>query len=83
MTTQTNRGNWTDAPCFYVDAVDGQRFVLLAGPFPDKAQAVAAVDAARTLALDFGDPKAWFYAYGTCLLKNGHKEGRFNKEIGL
>lgn len=77
------RGNWTDGECFYVDAVDGKRFVLLAGPFQTLKEAETRLDEARELAISSGDPKAWFYAYGCCKLPNGYREGKFNAKLGL
>jgi len=76
------RGNWTDGESFYVDAVDGKRVALLAGPFRTLSEAEALVDRARALAVDV-DPRAWFYAFGCSKWANGHREGRLNKELGL
>lgn len=77
------RGNWTDNPCYYVDAVDGNRLALLAGPFQTLPEAQTLVDKCNKLAQDYGDPRAWFYAYGTCKMPNGHREGLFNSQLGL
>ena len=77
------RGNWTNEECFYVDAVDGKRFVVLAGPFRTLPEAEARLDEARELAVNSGDPKAWFYLYGCCKRPNGYQEGKFNVKLGL
>lgn len=91
---KNKRGNWTDDPCFYVSCQDAGRAALLAGPFrteeecrqyaytsedgglPEKHKAL--LDAACRR-----DPKAWFYAYGMVLMKDGYREGVLNKELGL
>ena len=77
------RGNWTDGECFYVDAIDGDRYVLLAGPFRTLPEAEARLDEARELAVNSSDPKAWFYLYGCCKRRNGYREGKFNAKLGL
>jgi len=76
------RGNWTDGECFYVDAVDGARVALLAGPFRTLAEAEQHTKRARVLAVDY-DAKAWFYAFGCSKWANGYREGKFNKELGI
>ena len=77
------RGNWTDGECYYVDVVDGPKVNLLAGPFRTHEEALKMVDPARDLALNYGDPKAWFYAYGTSKWANGYREGIFNKQLNI
>jgi len=77
------RGNWTDNPCYYVSVRDGQKFAYLAGPFRKHQEALDMVDAATKAAQNYGDPKAWFYAYGTCKAPNGHREGLLNKALNL
>ena len=76
-------GNWRDNPCYYVSVIDGDRFNLLAGAFRTHEQALEMVDAARNAALEYGDPKAWFYAYGTCKMENGYNSGILNKKLGI
>ena len=77
------RGNWTDKECFYVSVIDGNRYNLLAGPFKDHQSALDKVDEVKEVALNYGDPKAYFYAYGTCKVPNGYREGILNSKIGL
>lgn len=51
---------------YYVTAIDGPRYARILGPFvDDHAGALAAVEATRTEA-DRRDPRAWFWAFGTC-----------------
>lgn len=77
-----DRGNWTDRPCYYVDARDAGRFVWLAGPFAHQRQAAAAVDIIRHAAIQ-RDPKAHFYQFGTCRVKSGHRDGTLNTLVGF
>ena len=77
------RGNWTDSECFYVDAVDGDKFVLLAGPFQTLQQAEQNKDKVAKAAMDYGDPKAVWYSYGCCKMENGYREGTLNKQVGI
>jgi streptogramin lyase len=49
---------------YYVSAIDGRRWALLYGPLERHADAVAAVETARRVAVD-ADARAWFYAFGT------------------
>ena len=84
--TQTDsavlRGNWTDNPCFYVSIVDGSRFAVVAGPFRTHPEALSMVDPAIKAGRD-ADPKSHFYAWGTVKMKNGRKEGKLNKQLGV
>jgi hypothetical protein len=59
---------------FYVSVIDGPRYGLLLGPFAEHDQ--AHVEAVRTKANEL-DPRAWFYAFGTCKAK-GKEPGRLN-----
>jgi len=69
---------------FYVDAVDGDRIVLLAGPFQSLEEAEKFIEPVRELAMSFGDPKAFWYSYGCSKWKaEVAKQGKFNKELGL
>lgn len=49
---------------YYVSVRDGSRWALLYGPFGRHADALAAVDAARAVALAV-DPRAHFFSFGT------------------
>ena len=73
-------GNWTDEPCYYVDAVDGDQCALLAGPFRTHDAALECVDAAKRLA-QVRDVKSVFYAFGTCKTPDGHYTGILNDEL--
>lgn len=77
-----DNASWKDGECFYVDAVDGGRVALLAGPFRTLKAAEKHVERAKMLALNC-DLKAWFYAYGCSKWANGHRVGRFNKDLGI
>lgn len=49
---------------YYVSVIDGRRWALLYGPFARHADALAALETARRVAVD-ADARAWFYAFGT------------------
>lgn len=55
---------------YYVSAHYDGRTVLLAGPYLTHADALSAVDAVRARAAK-ADPRACWYAYGTCRAKDG------------
>ena len=66
---------------YYVSVIDGTDYRFLAGPFDTHAEALAKVDAARELAIDY-DQKAWFYAFGTARAPEGYnKPGIFNAQL--
>jgi hypothetical protein len=77
------RDDWRDGECFYVSCIDGPQFALLAGPFQTHEEALSWVDRANDEAQKYGDPKAWFYAYGTCKMAHGHKKGLLNFHLGI
>ena len=75
-------GNWTDAECYYIDAVDAGRVALLLGPYRTLEAAQADLDKLRGQIVDEccrRDAKAWFYAYGTSKWKTGHRDGMLNE----
>lgn len=53
---------------FYVTVVDGPRSGLMAGPFETHQEALDRVDAANRVAQE-ADARAFWYAYGTCLME--------------
>lgn len=56
-----NKPGW-----YYVSMIDGARVARLAGPYVnDHAGALAAVETARAIAEQL-DPRACWYAFGTC-----------------
>jgi len=61
---------------FYVSVIDGPRYGLLLGPFAQHEQALALVEAVSKKANEL-DPRAWFYAFGTCKAQ-GTEPGRLN-----
>lgn len=67
---------------YYVSVIDPDtgRFGLLLGPFKnDHAAALAMVDKVRAKACDL-DPRAYWYAFGTCRLPEDYEEpGRLNQ----
>ena len=72
---------------YYVTVVDGPRWAKLLGPFTDNHQAALdMVDAVREKAIEI-DPKAHFYAFGTCRIEGDDKvpvrAGRLNQFFGL
>ena len=76
------RGNWTDTTCFYVSVVDGPKFALVAGPFRTHPEALSMVDPAIEVGREV-DPKSHFYAWGTVKMKNGHRKGILNAQLGI
>lgn len=72
---------------YYVTAIDGMRSVRLLGPFTnDHRAALNMVDAVRRKAEEL-DPRAHWYAFGTCRLPDDDtvpiRAGRFNADFGL
>lgn len=70
---------------YYVSVVrDGARldYRLLLGPFAEHARALAAVDAVR-LEADRLDPRAVWYAFGTCRVEGGAGPGSLNDRPAL
>lgn len=55
---------------YYVSAVDGPRYWMIAGPFSTHAKALAMVDEAREKA-EKKDPRAIWMAWGTCRTEVG------------
>lgn len=55
---------------YFVSALDGKRFALVSGPYVnDHAAAISDINECRSLVEEI-DPRAVFYAFGTCRLKN-------------
>ena len=72
---------------YYVSVVDGARYALLLGPFVnDHAAALSRVEAVKKFAQSI-DPRAIFYAFGTCRLPGDDtvpiRAGKFNAEFGF
>lgn len=67
---------------YYVSAVDGPRYFLLLGPFPNNhAAALAAVEEVRAFAND-KVPQSHFYGFGTVRMALDHdKPGSANKYL--
>jgi hypothetical protein len=59
-TDEYGRKKW-----FYVDAIDGRKTYLIAGPFASHQAALDLVDEVRSFACDT-DGRAHFMAWGTC-----------------
>lgn len=66
---------------YFVSALDGPDFFLLAGPYGDHAKAAADVERAKRIAYDVDSSgKSAFMAYGTCRLDPGSgRVGVLNK----
>ena len=77
-----DRGNWTDNPCYYVSIKDAGKFAVVVGPFQTHQEALNMVEPAITAGHE-ADPKSWFYAWGTCKMENGHRDGGLNKKLGI
>ncbi len=66
---------------YYVSAVDGPKFALLAGPYPSHAQALGMVATVTDIAMKL-DPKAAFYGFGTCRMRdNYNRAGVLNAHL--
>ena len=76
------RGNWTDAPCYYVSIIDGKKFNAVAGPFQTHQEALDQVEPARRVGAKV-DPKSWFYGWGTVKMETGHTDGMLNSHLGI
>ncbi len=50
---------------YYVSAIDGPSYWLLAGPYLTHAEALALVDRVKALCHD-NHPRSFFYSFGTC-----------------
>ena len=50
---------------YFVSAIDGDRYWLMAGPYPTYAEADAIKDKARDITNEH-DGRAWFMAWGVC-----------------
>lgn len=65
---------------FYVSVVDGARSSLLLGPFNTHGAALAHVEPTRRRAVA-DDPRAHFYAFGTCRHRTARAPGRLNDQL--
>jgi hypothetical protein len=64
---------------YFVSAMDGDQFWLMAGPYKTHDEALGAVCAVREIACDH-DPRGCFYAWGTCRLdENCGRIGALNR----
>lgn len=67
---------------FFVSAIDGDKLALASGPYPTHAVALANVDRISKL-VEKADPKAVFYAWGTCKLPENSGKVGFVEKYGL
>lgn len=77
----------TDAPGsgYFVSVIDGPRQGLAAGPYDTHEEALADVEEVRRIGEDV-DPRAVFYAWGTCRVDrdvDGLRVGSLNAELVL
>lgn len=56
---------------YYVSAVEGKRYAVLLGPYATHAEALELVDVGRLEAVA-RDPRAIWWAFGTCRLPPDH-----------
>lgn len=63
---------------YYVSAQDGPRYSLMLGPLATHEEALALVDQVSGLAHTL-DPRAWFWAWGTCGMRWVGHQGTMNK----
>jgi hypothetical protein len=67
---------------YYVSAIDGPGYYLMAGPYPTHAAALADVDKVKDISQE-KDAKAFWMSWGTCRVKEGElKPGTLNR-LGL
>ena len=78
--TTTKIGSWIDNECYYVSVIDGKRWGLVLGPFREHQDALDMVDTARDIAVAL-DGATWFYAWGTCKMIDGKRDGVLNKHM--
>lgn len=68
---------------FYVTVVDGDRHGKLAGPYKTHGEALADVEAVRSIAIDL-DSKAHFYGFGTASTGSEYtKPGILNAQLAV
>jgi hypothetical protein len=68
---------------YFVSAMDGNRFWLMAGPFPSHPEALEMVNVVNAMACDL-DPRACFFAWGTVAMKSDCvKSGRMNELLKI
>jgi hypothetical protein len=66
----------TKPGAYFVSVQDGDRFAAALGPFvDDHAAALAQIEAVRALAQRL-QPRAAFYAFGTCRLDHDHPQAQ-------
>lgn len=64
---------------YFVSAIDGNQYWLMAGPYASHAEALEAVDGAKRIANEH-DGRAWFMGWGTCRLDCGSgRAGSLNR----
>jgi hypothetical protein len=64
---------------YFVSAMDGGQYWLMAGPYASHDEAADAVDHAKEIA-DKHDARAWFMAWGVCRLDPGSgRNGNLNR----
>jgi hypothetical protein len=68
---------------YFVSAVDGGRFWLLAGPYPTHRLALDMVETVRQIAKRDPDPREAFVGYGTCRLEEGSGRVGACQRVGL
>ena len=57
---------------YFVSAIDGPHYFLMAGPYPEHSQAAAAVKRVKNIALQYDQSgKGHFMAWGTCRKEPG------------
>lgn len=67
---------------YYVSAIDGPDIHLLLGPFSRHVDALSRVDAVRSFAVDKGEAKAAFMAFGTVRMPGDcTRQGTANKYL--
>lgn len=66
---------------YYVTAITGGRYFVMAGPYSTHQAALDDVQRARDVAYQV-DPRAWWAAWGTARIEGSQRAGRLN-DLGL
>lgn len=72
------QGTCPEPSFYYVSAIDGPSYWLLAGPYRTHLEALALVDRVKEIAHE-NHARSVFYSFGTCRTPESHGRGSANK----